>query len=171
MVSACDVQRGVSKFCVVTATRQFVDFGFRDAARAHTQTHTHTHTQFAGPFFTSQLSCSFTVHASMRRRRRPQEKCGLPSADCHGTLAVQQLHLQMYTERGPTQHLSVRGGFLTKIVTTQQSTCSSVITNCNPVSQEIWKLRAETYLHPNGSKTVNGTNCHTTHASHTTFSH
>jgi hypothetical protein len=38
----------------------------------------------------------------------------LPSADCHGTLAVQQLHVQMFTDRRSTQHHSVRGGFLRK---------------------------------------------------------
>jgi len=124
-----DVHTGCHVICYDTATlrrtRLQKAYIHRDAVYTH----------FAGPFFTSQLSCSFTLHASMRCRRCPQEKCGLPSADCHGTLAVQQLHLQMYTERSRTQHLSVRGGFLTKIVTTQQSMCRSVITNCNPVSR------------------------------------
>ena len=58
--------------------------------------HTHTATQythFAGPFCTSQPPCSCTVHAFMRRRRCPQETCRLPSADCHGTLTAQQLHV------------------------------------------------------------------------------
>jgi hypothetical protein len=60
---------------------------------------------------------------------------------------------------------------LTKMVTTQQSTRRSIIPNCNPIRQEIRELGVEIHLYPNGSKTVNGTTFHTTHASQTTFSH
>jgi hypothetical protein len=108
---------------------------------------------------------AFTVHAAMRLRRCPSlsRLSWNPRSSAASRADVHRPSLN-------TAPLGARR-ILTKIVTTQQSISTSIIPNCNPIGQEIRKLRVEIHLHPNGSKTVKGTNFHTTHASHKTFSH
>jgi len=125
MEPACDMQRGVSKFCVVPTTRRFVDFVFRDAV----------HTLCRGVlYFPAVLQFHGTrLHATSpmpTRKVRPSV-----SRLTWNSRSSAASPADVHRSSPNTSSFGARR-IVTQTVTTQQSMCRSVIPNCNPISQE-----------------------------------
>ena len=129
-MSVCDVQCSVSKFCVVTTTRHFVDFVFRDAVHTISRAVLYFPAvpQFHGTrLHATSLMSTGKVRPSLSRLSWNSRSPSASPADVHRT--------------SPNTVPFGARRILTKTVTTQQSMRRCVIPNCNLISQEIRKLR------------------------------